>query len=218
MTSKRLALAFLGFLLVSGVLPAPAAADISGVTGQVVQDTLPTNLWIGWKEGITAFVFEENQNLVLGSNLTVDLLAPFDWTAPAALAGGTVPAGTVLNSHLVHFDPLGSPSTTKTVTGTVTFSNKILGAIVTTSSLNSTDGLLGPASMTGKYPTGQVYRGLEEGDNVKVTLLNPYTVGFTLKASTALNEFRVLTVPAPAAIGLGLIGLGLVGWLKRRMA
>jgi len=203
------------------LLAAPAAADITGVTGQAVLDTLPQTLWAGWHEGANAFVFEENHNVVLGSPLNVNLLAPFNWTGPVPAAPFPVvalPAGTVLNSHLVHFDPVGKSNTNKFAAGTVTFSNKILAAIIETSRLNGTDALLGPASMVGKYPTGQTYRGLEERDNVTVTLLTPYTIAFSLNASSALNEFRVLTVPAPAAIGLGLIGLGLIGWLKRRMA
>jgi hypothetical protein len=45
-----------------------------------------------------------------------------------------------------------------------------------------------------------------------VRILNMYTT------SGGLAQDQLYLVPAPAAIGLGLIGLGLVGWLKRRMA
>ena len=35
---------------------------------------------------------------------------------------------------------------------------------------------------------------------------------------TNLSRYQILTVPAPAAIGLGILGLGLVGWYMRRFA
>lgn len=35
---------------------------------------------------------------------------------------------------------------------------------------------------------------------------------------TGLKQDQLYLVPAPAAVGLGLLGLGLVGWVKRRMA
>jgi len=58
-------------------------------------------------------------------------------------------------------------------------------------------------------PTGTPTWGNTIGD---VRVLNMYTL------SNGLAQDQLYVIPAPAAIGLGMIGLGLVGWLMRRLA
>lgn len=199
--------------IMAGWLTTGAAADIISTSSSVLIQPLPDVLLLGAKEDTDhAFVFEERHGLVLAAPLHVDLIAPFDWTAtigqpvPPAALGGDLPAGLGVNSHLVHYDPVGTTLILTRVEGTIAFQNPVLGAIVMTQHLNDSDSLLGVPGTV--YAQGFTYRGMEEFDHAKVTLVDPYTVEFRLFAGPVMNEFRVITaIPEPAPALLAIIGL-----------
>jgi len=218
----------------------PALSDIIGISGDVAIDTLPKNLFVGnYESNTTATVFEEQHNLTLQSALWLDLAASFDYTMPAiglpsTSLGGVVPAGSTINSHIVHLDPIGTTGSISGISGEIEFSNMILGVIVTkygtdtSYTLSGLGGETDPGSYpweTDKtlgialtnYPAWNPYRGLEEGDHI--WLIDPYTLAFDLNASgTYVNEFRIITTPIPGAVLLGLLGLSVAGVKLRRFA
>ena len=129
----------------------PALADLVGSGAVYYQPSIPTNLDLGKYESDTdIFVFDEQQNLILSNNLYVDIGQPDTYNDSDDLvgAGGTILAGTPVNCYLVHIDPIGVPGSIVTYSGSVTFSNKILGVIVETSTLNATDSVLGVGATT----------------------------------------------------------------------
>ena len=201
------------------LMAGPAWAGITASTGNVFYSPgIPADLSLNQYESDDyIYVFNEQQNLTLTGDLSVDIAQPgtYDQDSDLIGAGGTIGTGTIVNSYIVHVDPVGDPGSLISYQGSITFSNKILGVIVTTSTLNTTDSVLGIS--TTSYETG-VNRGLEFNNQDKVTLLvSQDGMTMTLKASNILDNIRVVeAVPAPGAILLGSIGVGLVGWLRRR--
>ena len=194
-------------------------ADIMATSPSAVVQPLPAVLTLGNTEADNhVTVFEENQALTLDASLHLDLMAPFSWQAsivessPPAVSGGELAPGSVVASHLVHLDSVGSQVVR--IDGTLRFSEVILGALVLPQSLDTTDVLLGvPGTI---YATGQQFRGLDNGDAGTVTLIDPYTITFTLIGGPYIDEFRVLTAaPEPAGALLLVAGLGM-GLVRRR--
>ncbi|HET6428317.1 MAG TPA: hypothetical protein VFJ30_07905 [Phycisphaerae bacterium] len=199
-----------------------AVADLASATGQVTSPPVSTVLTLHNSESGLLQVLNERQDVVLGSDLGVDLTASYldslghAWNASSdgvsAESIGTIPAGTVVRSHLVHFDPVGSSYAD--ARGTLTFDAPILGLMVKTTSLNASDFLGDPS-----YTYAGSLRDLENQDTVRFRLSSPSTLEITiLAADIYIDEVRVITAPAPGAVLLGAMGLGLVGWLKRRRA
>jgi hypothetical protein len=150
--------------------------------------------------------WDELQNHVLAASLTTD--------AYSAVPSVVLAAGTVINSHMLFFDPKYSTSRT----GTFTFDGDILGIIEGDQTLFDTD-FLGSPSAT--YPAAVFnLRGLET--NTDSILVSGNTITLRYTASNPGDQLRVLTradggtgneVPEPgtyALIGAGLIGLGLL--------
>ena len=146
----------------------------------------------------TLFAFDERQDVTLGAALTVDL-----W--PTGLSG-TIPAGTVVDSHYVFIDPSG----TQRIGGTVDFDWPVIGVMTATATLNASDAALAAAGTTYDNPG---LRGLEGGDSVTISGTNQVTIDFS--ASSPGDYVRVVTlVPEPATVAL-LAGAGLLA-LRRR--
>lgn len=149
--------------------------------------------------------FDEDQNIVLGGPLTVDIVP-----------GGplTLPVGTTVASHYIFFDPV-----TGTINGTVDFDSRIVAIITTTDLLLASDFL----ANTGVTYLNPGLRGLEPGD--VATISGAQQIRLVASASTPGDYIRVLTeyspggqVPEPATlalVALGMVAAGLRGRATR---
>ena len=145
--------------------------------------------------------FDEDQNILLASALTVDVgMSP-------------IPAGTEVASHYVFFD--SGPG--RSIVGTVGFDSDVLGIILSTGTLAASDFL----AHTGVNHLNPGQRGLEGGDSV--TIRGPRQILFDTAASNPGDYIRVLTefspgAAAPEPVNAGLLGTGLAALaiLRRR--
>jgi PEP-CTERM motif len=147
------------------------------------------------------FEFDEDQNIMLTAPLVVNV------------ASSPIPAGTIVASHYVFFDP--GPS--EHIIGTVDFDADILGIITATTELANSDFL----ANTGVNYLNPGNRGLEAGDSV--TISGPRQILFDTVASSPGDYVRVLTAFSPTAAApepasLVLLGSGLMALagLRRR--
>jgi len=147
------------------------------------------------------YAFDESST-VLGANLIVNV------------GSSPIPAGTVVSSEYIFFDP--GPS--QHIVGTVTFATDVLGVITSTSDLAASD-FLGAPGVNYLDPAN---RGLEAGDSVTISAPNQITVNFT--ASSPGDYIRVITagpasaVPEPGTVGLLAGGMLALAFFRRRTA
>lgn len=138
------------------------------------------------------YTMDEAQNTVLAATVAVD--------------GGSVAAGTSVDSHLLWFDPKIS----QRVQASVTFSGRILGVIITQSGLLATNDLLGLAGVTYLMPR---LVGLEGADLFSI---NGNVLMVDWRASTPGDHIRVITATVPVPAAGGLLALGLLGLAAMR--
>ena len=156
--------------------------------------------------------FDEAQDVLLTSDLAVD-------------GGGTIAKGTYVDSHMLFMKQIDSDLLPALTHDGVewTFSGEILGVMSDNGGTleAASSSFLGSATTT--YPgTGFANRGLETDpvhDDYQIA-------GNVLTFSTLVTQpgdwIRVITrgtapvVPAPGAVILTSIGMGLVGWFRRK--
>jgi len=134
--------------------------------------------------------FRERVAYELPSNVTVDISEPGRYDRNYAQTSKVIPAGTVINSFFLHFDSIGSQSTTSS--GALSFESEILGVIVTDGSLDATDKVLGAPGTT--YETGRNNRGFE--NKAEIVVLEQDRRTFTIerfKISFPGEDVRILT-------------------------
>jgi len=75
------------------------------------------------------FVWNEDQDVLLGSSLAVNALASGFYNDSAMLVSASIPAGTRVASHYIHFDA-PPPEAPSSASGSVTFDTDIIAVIV----------------------------------------------------------------------------------------
>jgi hypothetical protein len=179
---------------------APAAqAHITGVSGGITfQGGEPPSLDINaistndTVPGYNAFAYDERENVALTAPLSLDAHGDGAYNVPSDLNGGTVPAGTIVDSHLVHADDTPNiPIGTNIITdGTMTFDTPVLGVVASDANLVASDVLGNPGTT---FATAD-----READIAKPALDtfsiagNTVTVHFLTRA--AADELRVITL------------------------
>lgn len=123
------------------------------------------------------FGFDEDQNILL--------LAPLDTN----IGLDPIPAGTVIASHYIFFDPAQNQQ----AIGTVDFDSAIVSIITGVGNLSASDFL----ANTGVNYLNPAARGLEPGDTVTISGTNQISVNFT--AGSPGDYIRVITAFSPTA-------------------
>jgi len=129
-------------------------------------------------ESPNLYAFDEDQNITLKKDLNTDVgLNP-------------IPAGRVVASHYVFFDPRSGTE----IVGVVDFNSHVLAIITSTDNLAASDFL----ANTGIRYLSPSARGLESGDYV--TISGPNQIMFHTVASNPGDYVRVLTEFSPKRI------------------
>jgi hypothetical protein len=203
----------------AAVQPAISAGPTSGGSVQpiappasVADSALESNSFVRF--------FNEKTAFLLNQNVSADITQPGTVGNSVDLTPGIISANQLIDTYLLHADPVGPGNPAVTYAGTVTFELPILGLLVQTNSLNVTDGVLGSPS-TIYTPAGS--RGFEwpsslaVGDIVQLSA-DFRTITFVLKATSQYDQIRVITtgVPEPSAIALAAFCLVLASTAWRR--
>jgi hypothetical protein len=162
-----------------------------------------------WDNGFIK-VFDEQQGVILAGPLDYDQLSNLT-------DEGTIPAGTVVDSHYVHFDNEGfSSSNGSRGVGTITFECPIIGLITQDTNLAASDGKLGAAITS--YPTTLTNRGLEQGEgdvgdhfgtnwhlqDITDVSTDMLTLFVDLQVFNVLDQMRVVTEGCPIDVDIDI--------------
>ena len=143
-------------------------------------------------------IYVEQSNYQLPQDLPTDRSAPGQPSSYPNGAGDTIPAGTFIDSYLLHYDPVGSTNS-YAYDQSFAFSGKILGVIYTTSGLHSSDSIVGAPGTS--YPGTQNARGYENPPAEQVEIsdsLDTYIV-HQFHSTFPGEQTRIITEPGGAA-------------------
>jgi hypothetical protein len=176
--------------------------------GGAVSFTLPPPALThnAFESNIEIALIPEQLGLMLPSAVSLDSDGtPKTYALASDRTGGILPAGALVDLHILHFDPVGMPSSPVRLSGSVTFDRPIIGLIYTLGLLNATDALGAPGTT---YPTASQYRQFEFGRGGGVSDLasissDRLTLLVDWGGTTYYDQLRVFTsVPEPTALAI----------------
>ncbi len=168
----------------------------------------------------TMYAFQEQENLILTNDIRVNAIDPGLYDDTTDLVIGNLPKGIAVNSYFVTSDRNADEPGFPDLSGTMTFENDILGVIVLSTDLTTSDSDLGAAGTL--YTTGVIadqLRGLElrQGllDSIEISP-DRRTITINARSILARDQIRIVTaVPEPASLGLIVLG-GVIAAFSRR--
>ncbi|MBS0198023.1 MAG: right-handed parallel beta-helix repeat-containing protein [Planctomycetes bacterium] len=178
--------------------PGFLAAGVDSTGGDALGTIPPAGTVLsGWESNTFIRAFNERLGVSLSASLTVEASDVGTVNQGGQIVATTIPAGTFVNSHLLHLNSVGTASVRRQ--GTVTFDTTILGVIVTANGLNSTDAMLGSPGVV--YPTNVAGRGVEldapiPNDDEFEIMADRRTIRFLGSVSSDVDEVRVITAAA----------------------
>ncbi|MGH2701706.1 MAG: Ig-like domain-containing protein [Actinomycetota bacterium] len=181
------------------VLAQPAYATIISASGAAVKIAPPATLVNPKLESDTQmFVWDEQQNVTLPNSLNVDISTPGLYDDNDDLTPAAIPAGTVVSSHFVHGDNVGSGGGGHNLDGTVVVDAEILGIIIMNPNLDDSDFLGAPGT---EYPTGLDQRRFTiEAQDFLIEQVDRRTVFIHMNVRAHADEIRIITEAAPTPV------------------
>ncbi len=145
--------ALLGVFVLLALMATSAHAGVTGTTGAIsYEGPMPSGLDLttnGTESDVVIFAWDEQQNVTLGVDLSVDITDTGTYTRSDSPTPGIIPSGTPVSSYILHFDEDGDQPTE--LSGSITFDTAILGLIMETNPPNSlvaSDGVVGIGTTT----------------------------------------------------------------------
>lgn len=194
------------------LVPVCAQASIIATGGDAMLIGAPASSALGAMESNTvAPCWNEVSTFTLTAPLAVNATMPGTYASVGSLTPGIIPAGTVVSSHYLYSDPVGSAA--GLYQGFMDFDQPVIGVIVLRSELNASDWVGAP----GTVYADNVARGMEVVSNEFFFLsVSTFRVGFQFNTTSATDDIRVITlVPAPGVAGLCAV-LGAAAMRRRR--
>ena len=186
----------------------PSGASVTAISGDVLVGPPPAVVPSA-NQSSNSFInfFTERTALTLPTSLGLDVTPgstfPSGQITINNLNPSTLPAGTAIDSYFMCSNPVGRPHSLYRYVGTVSFSTPILGLIMTTGSLASTDATVGAPGTQYKITGAD---GLEAGDMVQ--LVRPTTISVNFSTFAEVDCVRIITEASPTTSPGGGGGTG----------
>jgi hypothetical protein len=183
---------------------APGGASVIAKNGAIsILSSPPPEVPVATAQSNTLInMFTERTAVALPTSMPVDITPDgsasrtyrigFDPLTPSTLA-----AGTPVDSYFMYSDPVGQPHKLFAYVGTLTFSTPILGVMVLTSTLDSTDTTVGALGTAYKIGPGD---GLENnGDQIE--MIGSSSISVNLSTQDDIDSVRIITAASPTTTG-----------------
>ena len=211
-TNKKVVAFVVGMGLVAG----SGYASIISTTGVITEVAKSQNFRQLYSE-TEVFVCQEQSGFVLASDLALNITASGSYINGTSLTPGTVNAGTIVNSYIIHLNHDSSDLLQYIDAGTISFENEILGFITVGTDLLASDPIVG--DLPGSLYLANTRRRFMDGENIDAITLSSDKKSLDLDAiavSSYMDEIRVITIPEPSTLLLtGMLGGGIL-FIRRR--